>query len=252
MMNFGLSPERMANIQEISERLKEFRDCNKTGLPAVAAQILHSCNRCGACCLDQKDISIGEEDLRRIPKYLKISRKQFAAKYTRLHHKAKGRSLKTEGSCTLYDKESRSCTIYPVRPMACRVFPMMSIDDTLSDEGGLAYHFYDTCDGAEELAVTLLCEIQGLDLEGKRQYLAAHPERQAILEIVLLLKAIEIVYPELEIAKKRAQAVGITLPGNDSTVFQGALLEYLSSRTDPAQLDEFLMARELKRKADPR
>jgi uncharacterized protein len=238
----------MANIQEISERLKDFRDRNETGLPAMAAQILHRCNRCGVCCLDQKDISVDSEDLKKIPGYLKISRKQFVARYTRLDPKAIGRSLKTQGGCPFYDEEKRSCAIYPVRPKVCRVFPMMSTDDTLSDKG-MAYHFYNTCEGAEELAVTLLCDIQSHNMEGRRQYLEAHPEQRLILEIVIFLKGIEMVNPELEISKKRAQELGITLPDSDSAALKGALLEYLSCQTDPAQLDEFLQARELDRES---
>jgi uncharacterized protein len=251
MKNFGLSIERMASIQEISERLKDFRDRNETGLPAIAAQMLHRCNRCGVCCLDQRDISIDSEDLKKISGYLKISRKQFVASYTRIDSKAVGRSLKTKEGCPFYDEEKRSCAIYPVRPKVCRVFPMMSIDDTLSDKG-IAYHFYDTCEGAEELAVTLLCNIQSHNMEGRRQYLEAHPEQRLILETVIFLKGIEMAYPESEISKKRAQSLGITLPDSDSADFQGALLEYLSCQTDPAQLDEFLQARELRGKAEPR
>ena len=77
------------------------------------------CARCGRCCTTSGNITITQEELDRIKKYLKEK-----GIHKRPHATIDQDSISFNGSpCPLYDKTGKACMVYPVRPQICRDFP---------------------------------------------------------------------------------------------------------------------------------
>jgi len=81
------------------------------------------CTECGKCCTGPNGYTwLNEDEIESISKFLKISKKEFLAKYVRL---AYGRlsliDANKEGDCIFL--KNNKCGIYPVRPKQCKTFP---------------------------------------------------------------------------------------------------------------------------------
>ena len=77
---------------------------------------------CSNCCkVSGGFVLIRDIDLKRIPKYLKISEAEFIKKYTKEDGKHVHLIDKNDTDCVFL--EDNKCTIYPVRPLQCRTFP---------------------------------------------------------------------------------------------------------------------------------
>ncbi len=84
------------------------------------------CKRCGFCCKGESTISLSEEEILRIAKFLNLSKSDFLKKYTikkgnRIEMKVK------DGYCIFFDKKKRICKIHPVKPEMCKQWPLIPI-----------------------------------------------------------------------------------------------------------------------------
>jgi len=104
------------------------------------------CTECGKCCTGKNGyVWLSESEVDNISKYLKISKKEFLAKYARL---AYGRLSLIDankwGDCIFL--KNNKCEIYPVRPKQCKTFPWwpMIMKDRKSWE-----EFKEYCEGID-------------------------------------------------------------------------------------------------------
>jgi len=81
------------------------------------------CKRCGACCQGESTVSLSQEEVTRIARYLGLEEETFKAAFLvkkgekRLEMKIK------EGFCIFYDREKGLCQIHPVKPERCKEWP---------------------------------------------------------------------------------------------------------------------------------
>ncbi len=93
-------------------------------MPDTPAPIIHTCQRCGACCRWAGDVCLTDADISAIAAFLGLAEEDFIAQYCRLQRSRKGLSLiDAEGSddCIMLTEEG--CRIQPVKPKQCRDFP---------------------------------------------------------------------------------------------------------------------------------
>ncbi len=93
-------------------------------MPDTPAHIIHTCQRCGACCRWAGDVCLTDADISAIAAFLGLAEEDFIAQYCRLQRSRKGLSLiDAEGSddCIMLTEEG--CRIQPVKPKQCRDFP---------------------------------------------------------------------------------------------------------------------------------
>ncbi|TVR92858.1 MAG: YkgJ family cysteine cluster protein [Spirochaetaceae bacterium] len=97
-----------------------------------SGEYLHSnglrfeCNRCSHCCRhDPGLVFLAEEDIVRIPQYLRIGRAEFLARYCRNVDIGTVRRITIDErpnyDCVFWSENG--CEIYEVRPLQCRSYP---------------------------------------------------------------------------------------------------------------------------------
>ncbi len=84
------------------------------------------CNRCSHCCRhDPGLVFLSEEDTIRIPRYLRIERAEFLARYCRNVDIGTVRRITIDErpnyDCVFWSENG--CEIYEVRPLQCRSYP---------------------------------------------------------------------------------------------------------------------------------
>ncbi len=84
------------------------------------------CNRCSHCCRhDPGLVFLSEEDIIRIPRYLRIGRAEFLARYCRHVDIGTVRRITIDErpnyDCVFWSESG--CEIYEVRPLQCRSYP---------------------------------------------------------------------------------------------------------------------------------
>jgi uncharacterized protein len=84
------------------------------------------CNRCSHCCRhDPGFVFLSEEDINRIPGYLRIGRAEFLARYCRTVDIGSVRRITIDErpnyDCVFWSE--KGCEIYEVRPLQCRSYP---------------------------------------------------------------------------------------------------------------------------------
>lgn len=86
--------------------------------------IVHSCQRCGACCRWEGDVCLTDEDISAIADYLGLAEPDFIERYCRLQRNRRGLSLidAPDGACIMLRPDG--CFIQPVKPRQCRDFPL--------------------------------------------------------------------------------------------------------------------------------
>ncbi len=85
--------------------------------------IIHTCQRCGACCRWEGDVCLTDKDITDIASYLGMREEDFIDRYCRLQRNRKGLSLIDDdtGACIMLTDEG--CRIQAVKPQQCRDFP---------------------------------------------------------------------------------------------------------------------------------
>lgn len=88
------------------------------------APIIHTCQRCGACCRWEGDVCLTEEDITAIAAYLGMEESTFINALCHLQRNRRGLSLidAADGACIML-RADNSCSINPVKPQQCRDFP---------------------------------------------------------------------------------------------------------------------------------
>ncbi|MBR4107334.1 MAG: YkgJ family cysteine cluster protein [Akkermansia sp.] len=87
-------------------------------------KIVHSCQRCGACCRWEGDVCLTDEDISAIAAYLQMEETDFINKWCHLQRNRRGLSLidAPDGACIMLEKDN-TCRIQSVKPRQCRDFP---------------------------------------------------------------------------------------------------------------------------------
>ncbi len=68
-------------------------------------------------------MSLSEEEIQRISKYLGLSEKKFLEDYTIKKGEKRIEMKVKEGYCIFFDKEKGLCKIHPVKPGKCKEWP---------------------------------------------------------------------------------------------------------------------------------
>ncbi len=91
---------------------------------STTSPIIHTCQRCGACCRWAGDVCLTEADITAIAAFLGMAEEVFIEQYCRLQSSRKGLSLiDAEGSTDCIMLTPEGCRIQPVKPQQCRDFP---------------------------------------------------------------------------------------------------------------------------------
>lgn len=85
------------------------------------------CKRCGACCHGESTVSLSEEEILRISKFLRMPIQKFVEEYIVVKGKTRKEMRTKEGYCIFFDKKNRLCKIHPVKPERCKEWPLLSI-----------------------------------------------------------------------------------------------------------------------------
>lgn len=89
-----------------------------------AEPIIHTCQRCGACCRWEGNVCLTNEDITTIAAYLQMDEVTFINELCHLQRNRRGLSLidAPDGACIMLQPDN-TCRIQPVKPRQCRDFP---------------------------------------------------------------------------------------------------------------------------------
>jgi len=89
----------------------------------MCADIIHTCQRCGACCRWEGDVCVTDEDITAIATFLGMREEDFIDQYCRLQRNRRGLSIidAEDGACIMLTENG--CRIQPVKPQQCKDFP---------------------------------------------------------------------------------------------------------------------------------
>ncbi len=89
----------------------------------MSEPIIHSCQRCGACCRWEGDVCLSEQEVVAIAAYLDMEESDFINNLCRLRGNRQGLSIidNDEGACIMLTPTG--CRIQPVKPQQCTDFP---------------------------------------------------------------------------------------------------------------------------------
>ena len=85
--------------------------------------IIHTCQRCGACCRWEGDVCVTDEDITAIAAYLNMKEEDFIDRYCRIQRNRRGLSIidAEDGACIMLTENG--CRIQAVKPQQCKDFP---------------------------------------------------------------------------------------------------------------------------------
>lgn len=85
--------------------------------------IIHTCQRCGACCRWEGDVCLTDADITAIAAFLQMNEEDFINEYCRLQTSRRGLSLidAPDGACIMLT--DTGCKIQAVKPQQCIDFP---------------------------------------------------------------------------------------------------------------------------------
>jgi Fe-S-cluster containining protein len=78
------------------------------------------CKQCGHCCHGETTVSLDENDLDRMVKYLKLPEAEVRQKYLRLTDGVVQMKI-VDGHCIFFKK---GCTVHPGKPWRCSQWPL--------------------------------------------------------------------------------------------------------------------------------
>lgn len=89
-----------------------------------AETIIHTCQRCGACCRWEGNVCLTDADITAIADYLGMEESEFINTLCHLQRNRQGLSLidAPNGACIMLN-EDNTCRIQPVKPQQCKDFP---------------------------------------------------------------------------------------------------------------------------------
>lgn len=87
-------------------------------------KIVHTCQRCGACCRWEGNVCLTDEDITAIAQHLHMEEADFINTYCHLRGDRKGLSLMdaSDGACIMLNSDN-TCRIQEVKPIQCQNFP---------------------------------------------------------------------------------------------------------------------------------
>lgn len=90
----------------------------------MSEPIVHTCQRCGACCRWEGNVCLTDEDITAIAAFLGMEEYDFINTYCHLRGNRQGLSLTDapDGACIMLN-EDNTCRIQDVKPVQCKGFP---------------------------------------------------------------------------------------------------------------------------------
>lgn len=111
--------------------------------------IKFECKRCGACCQGESTVSLSEEEIFKIAKFLGLSIEKFMENFI-LSKGEKRKEMRTEGGyCIFFDREKKLCKIHPVKPERCKEWPFPPIIFRDKENFLILQNF---CEGLKEIS----------------------------------------------------------------------------------------------------
>lgn len=101
---------------------------------------LFSCRQCGHCCHGETTVSLDQDDLARMIKFLKMSEEELLDKYLRKTDNVIQMKI-VDGHCIFFRE---GCTIHPGKPWRCSQWPLHP--SILADSANFAA-IKDSCPG---------------------------------------------------------------------------------------------------------
>ncbi len=86
----------------------------------IGDEQIFRCRECGYCCHGETTVSLDENDLNRLIKFLKMPLEEVKTRYLRENGNVIQMKI-TDGHCVFYND---GCTIHPGKPWRCRQWPM--------------------------------------------------------------------------------------------------------------------------------
>lgn len=167
----------------MDQRLKEILDnLDKTriGLDDI---LPFSCNQCGKCCIDRKDLLLNPRDLYRMAKELDISIKEWIDLYGECFLGDDSRipilRIRSKGSikkCPLM--KNHSCMVHKAKPTVCALFPLgrgiayqKKSDGRLSTDNPELFYIYMNPGCGEQAGTMTVAEwLQKFDIPLRDEY----------------------------------------------------------------------------------
>lgn len=84
---------------------------------------IFECQKCGACCQGESTVSLSQEEIEELAKFLNLSKKELFQKYLIQRCKNRIEMKIKKGACIFYDKKRKLCLIHPVKPIKCKEWP---------------------------------------------------------------------------------------------------------------------------------
>lgn len=131
------------------ELLKIMQDNNEIYDRLVKISKSEICKTCAKCC-KELFVVVGEDEIKRIAKFLKIDKKQFIKRFveTKINNE-----YYLKRPCPFL--KGNLCSIYPVRPKACTIFPFRIFEILIIEIGVVSYFpyllYWDECPLSKEL-----------------------------------------------------------------------------------------------------
>ncbi|VVB73000.1 Putative zinc- or iron-chelating domain protein [uncultured archaeon] len=192
----------------------------------AALHICASCQRCGRCCREEREIAVSGSDCRRIAKHLNISLKAFMRDYTRPHSlssrdvgDARMMRKNVGEPCPFFDPSLPGCRIHAFKPQVCSAAFYLSKMNLLICEEMVQFSSFPNCPADLDLRAKmadLASRLKNDPLasgELERFFYSDLPEAELFRKL-LRLKGIEIYFGQ-EMAALLAGKLGLKrLPGN--------------------------------------
>ena len=87
------------------------------------SRVFYQCQRCGNCCRWPGEVSVGEEEIRRMSLFLEISENEFVHHYTRIRKNRAGLALEDKANEECIFLDGIDCRVNEAKPDQCRGFP---------------------------------------------------------------------------------------------------------------------------------
>ncbi len=83
------------------------------------------CQRCGGCCKGESTVSLSQEEIERIARYLGLSGENFLEKYAVRKDINRIEMKVFQGYCIFFDQHQKICLIHSVKPEKCKEWPFV-------------------------------------------------------------------------------------------------------------------------------
>lgn len=83
------------------------------------------CRMCGKCCYGIGGISLDDDEVERLARYMEVTPKTFRIRFCEYRNGRPSIRSGADGYCIFFDQET-GCLIHPVKPRACSLWPFYS------------------------------------------------------------------------------------------------------------------------------